>query len=294
MRTEIQAGILAPVAAHARSLSFRLTLGTDVREALATLALGFDPAWGVAGLGEPLLLAVGKTIPGLRTFPALSTPAGGIPSTQQALWVLLQADSPTTLFQHAQALNDVLREHWELADAQDTFLYGGGRDLTGYEDGTENPQDDEAVATAILGDDSPLAGSSFVAVQRWAHDLRHFARHSPAERDAMIGRERDSNEELDDAPDSAHVKRTAQEDYTPPAFMVRRSMPWASADAQGLEFVAFARTLDAFENVLRRMSGLVDGITDALFRFSRPLTGGYYWCPALHDGKLDLSPLNLN
>lgn len=57
------------------------------------------------------------------------------------------------------------------------------------------------------------------------------------------------------------MKRTVQEGYTPPAFMVRSSMPWASADAQGLEFVAFACTLDAFENVLRRMSGLEDGIT---------------------------------
>lgn len=43
MRTEIQAGILAPVAAHARSLSFRLKLAAGVGEALATLALGFDP-----------------------------------------------------------------------------------------------------------------------------------------------------------------------------------------------------------------------------------------------------------
>lgn len=57
------------------------------------------------------------------------------------------------------------------------------------------------------------------------------------------------------------MKRTAQEDYTPPAFMVRRSMPWARTEAQGLEFVAFARTLDAFENVLHRMSDLEDGIT---------------------------------
>ena len=54
----------------------------------------------------------------------------------------------------------------------------------------------------------------------------------------------------------------------------------------------FGRTLDAFEVQLRRMVGLEDGITDALFRFSRPVTGAYYWCPPVLDGRLDLSALD--
>ena len=129
------------------------------------------------------------------------------------------------------------------------------------------------------------------AVQRWVHDLAHFRTHSPAECDHIIGRRRTDHEELDDAPESAHVKRSAQESYEPPAFMLRRSMPWAGTREQGLEFIAFGHSLDAFEQVLRRMAGLEDGIVDALFTFSRPLTGGYYWCPPLKDGRLDLSLL---
>jgi len=42
---------------------------------------------------------------------------------------------------------------------------------------------------------------------------------------------------------------------------------------------------------LRRMSGLEDGIIDGLYRFSRPLTGGYYWCPPMGDAGVDLSQL---
>ncbi|KAA0210463.1 MAG: peroxidase, partial [Proteobacteria bacterium] len=38
---------------------------------------------------------------------------------------------------------------------------------------------------------------------------------------------------------------------------------------------------------------LEDGIEDALFRFTRPETGAYYWCPPVHDGRLDLSALKL-
>jgi putative iron-dependent peroxidase len=85
------------------------------------------------------------------------------------------------------------------------------------------------------------------------------------------------------------VKRTAQETFTPTAFMVRRSQPWATDRGEGLEFIAYAASLDPFEHMLRRMAGLEDGISDALFRFSRPLTGGYYWCPPVAGGRLDLS-----
>jgi hypothetical protein len=42
---------------------------------------------------------------------------------------------------------------------------------------------------------------------------------------------------------------------------------------------------------MRRMLGMDDGISDGLFRFSRPLTGCYFWCPPVCGGKLDLTVL---
>lgn len=102
-----------------------------------------------------------------------------------------------------------------------------------------------------------------------------------------------SNQELDDAPESAHVKRTAQESFDPEAFILRRSMPWADAAGEGLVFVAFGRNFDAFEALLNRMVGAEDGIADALFTFTRALTGSYFWCPPVADGRLDLRALGL-
>lgn len=163
----------------------------------------------------------------------------------------------------------------------DTFTYRGGRDLTRFEDGTENPKGDAALRAAFRDD-----GSSFVAVQQWVHDLRRFKSFSPAHRDEVIGRSAETNEELAGAPDYAHVKRSAQESFDPPAFMLRRSMPWASATQEGLEFVAFGESLDRFERVMRRMAGQDDGVVDGLFSFSRPVTGGYYWCPPVVEGRL--------
>jgi putative iron-dependent peroxidase len=106
-----------------------------------------------------------------------------------------------------------------------------------------------------------------------------------------MGRRVSDNQEIADAPPSAHVKRAAQENYDPPAFMVRRSMPWVTAGAHGLEFIAYGADLDRYERVLRRMVGLEDGTVDGLFSFSRPLTGGYYWCPPVANGRLDLGAL---
>jgi porphyrinogen peroxidase len=41
------------------------------------------------------------------------------------------------------------------------------------------------------------------------------------------------------------------------------------------------------------MTGEEDGITDATFRFSRPISGSYFWCPPVANGKLDLRALGL-
>jgi putative iron-dependent peroxidase len=113
------------------------------------------------------------------------------------------------------------------------------------------------------------------------------------EQDNVIGRHISDNEEFDEAPESAHVKRAAQESFEPEAFVLRRSMPWADGMNAGLVFVAFGKSFDAFEAILNRMLGNEDSISDALFTFTRPISGAYYWCPPVKAGKLDLSVLGL-
>ena len=288
-----QKSILAPAPPHGRSITFRLVPDTDFRGALERLRDNLAAEAGVVGLGDPTVQALQKSIPGLATFPALSGPAFSVPSTQQALWVFLRGDDPGFLVHATAKLRAVLSPAFELQDLIDTFVYAGGRDLTGYEDGTENPKDDKAADAALVSGAAGMAGSSFVAVQRWVHDLKHFGQYPGDQRDAMIGRKQDTNEELGDAPESAHVKRTAQESFDPPAFMWRRSMPWSGVNEQGLEFIAYVESLQRFDRMMQRMVGIEDGVADALFKFSRAVTGGYYWCPPVQDGRLDLSYLGL-
>jgi putative iron-dependent peroxidase len=288
----VQPAVLKPLPPLGRKLTFRLVPGVDPRAPLSRLASELDLARAVVGIGEPLVRALGRTIAGLRPFPALAGAAGGMPSTQQALWVSLNGADRGELFDATQAVVALLGGAFVLDDALDVFFYGSGRDLTGYEDGTENPKGDDAVEAAVVSG-GELRGSCFVAVQRWSHDLAKFRSFDAKTRDDVIGRAIADNEELEDAPETAHVKRTAQESFTPAAFMLRRSMPWATARDQGLEFIAYVANLDAFEKMLARMAGLEDGIVDALFTFSRPLTGGYYWVPPVVNGRLDLSAVGI-
>ncbi|WP_211465409.1 Dyp-type peroxidase [Collimonas silvisoli] len=284
---QAQPGILAALAPLGRSLTFRLH-GQNPQAALTRLRDNFAADWGVVGLGAPLVHALDQHVAGLRPFPPLEGLGCAAPSSQQAMWILLRGSDRSSLFERTAQLVELLGDALVLEDALDTFRYRDNRDLTGYEDGTENPTDAAAIAAALVAEGVGRQGSSFVAVQRWIHDLPRFRGFPVEQRDASIGRRISDNEEIEDAPESAHAKRAAQESFTPEAYMVRHSMPWDNGKQQGTEFIAYGESSDRFENVLRRMLGLEDGVVDALFSFSHPVTGGYYWCPPLQNGRLDL------
>jgi len=293
LSTNKQLSILPGVPRVARYLSFSVTSGAEPASTTAAVqALNMDEQIAV-GIGEPLLAHWGAKVEGLRTFPALSGPGVQIPSTQQALWCWLRGDDQGELVNRGIALAESLGNGFRVQEMVDGFKFGSeklGKDLTGYEDGTENPTGDKAVAAAFVGEEQPgMSNSSFVDVQQWTHDLRRFRKMPQTEQDNIIGRRKSDNEEMDNPPESAHVKRTEQESFTPEAFLLRRSMPFANARGEGLMFVAFGQSLDAFEVQLERMVGLEDGITDGLFQFSRASSGGYYWCPPVNEGRLDLS-----
>lgn len=291
-QTIIQRGILDPIPQHATYLVFNLVDGADPRPALRQLAGLADGRQVVVGVGLSLVNALGRQVEGLRDFPTFAAAKVAMPSNRAALWCWLRADERGTLAGLARKVCAVLDTAFVLDTCVDAFLFKEGRDLTGYVDGTENPVEQAAVDAAIAATDQPgLRGASFVAVQQWLHRWNKFDAMQPAQRDDAIGRRLSDNEELDDAPASAHVKRTAQEDFEPEAFVLRRSMPWSDGAQSGFYFVAFGYTLDAFEAQLRRMSGAEDGIVDGLFSFTEPQNGYYFWCPPVRRGMLDLSRL---
>jgi putative iron-dependent peroxidase len=281
-----QPGLFVEGAQAGISLEWALT--GDAGKALATLA-SLAPGSAVIGIGSPLTKAVGKTVKCLRPFPALSG-AASMPSTQQALWAYITDQTPGGAFQQAENLDRQLRKSFTLVESQPLFRYRDGRDLTGFKDGTANPPREDAAAVALIAE-GERAGGSFALVQRYVHARERFFTLSENDQDDVIGRRLSDDEEFEEAPETSHVKRTDQEGFESPAFMLRRSMPWGDLRRHGLQFVAFVADLDIVDLVLRRMCGLIDGKTDALLTFTQAETGGYYYCPPLRDGHLDLSGL---
>jgi porphyrinogen peroxidase len=243
----------------------------------------------VLGLSDLLVRALGRQIAGHRPFLALANAKVDLPVTQSDVLVWLRGSDQGELFHAMRRLCASVQGVLKVDSFVQAFKYRKGNDLSGFEDGTENPKGNLALACAFQED-----GSSFLALQRWQHHFARFDAMTAKARNHALGRDLFTNEELDDAPASAHVKRTAQESFKPEAFVLRRSMPWLEGQDAGLMFAAFGRSFDAFEAQLKRMSGAEDGKIDGLFGFSRPLGGGYYWCPPVHaGGAINLMTLKL-
>jgi porphyrinogen peroxidase len=303
MNTLYQPGIFEPVPAVARYVVFALTeqgqQRVAVQEALRRLSPLANGSDAVLGIGPSLIAALGADVPGLHEFRELSGHGVKVPSTPATLWCWVRGDDLGDLLHLTRKVQKALSPVFAVRHVVDAFRHalgasGHGRDLTGFEDGTENPVGEAAQQAAFVhGQGEGLDGASFVAVQQWVHDLDAFEALGDEERDHAIGRRLADNEEIEDSPVSAHVKRTAQESFDPEAFVLRRSMPWMMSMQAGLMFVAFGQSLHAFEAQMRRMAGEEDGVTDALFRISRPVNTAFFWCPPMHAGKLDLRRIGL-
>jgi Dyp-type peroxidase family len=181
----------------------------------------------VLGIGATSVAAVDGRIDGLVELRDGAAAGAVVPSTPAAPWLWLRGSDRGELVPRTSALLAAARPAFVARDIVDAFVHADSHDLSGYVDGTENPQGERARAAAIVaGRDAGLDGGSFVAVQQWQHDLATFASLSRTQRDHTIGRRLADNAEIADAPASAHVKRTAQERVSPHVYVVRRSMPW--------------------------------------------------------------------
>ena len=200
----IQAGIAARVPAHGRYLSLALRPDADaaVRTTLQALAAEVDGLHTVVGLGATLVARLDAAVPGLRSFSAPPASRVDLPATPAELWLWLRSeDDPGALLQRGRALARLLAPAFDVTHELAAFRHQDGRDLTGYEDGTENPTGRDMVDTiGVQGQGPGLDGGSFVAVQQWEHALERFDRFDRPTQDRMIGRRRDDNVELDDAP----------------------------------------------------------------------------------------------
>ncbi len=258
----------------------------DVRNLASTVA-GVNV---VVGLGADLCRRILPT--SLPTDMTSFTPIVGttkpdpltMPADQHDLWIWLHSGGPDGMFDLARGAADRLAGLAVVATEQASFTYRASRDMTGFEDGTENPPIDDAAAVATVPAGQPGESGSIVLVQRWEHDLAGFDLLSREDQCQVFGRDKDTSAEIPDDVRSprAHISRVVIDDDDGEELEVfRRSTAFGGVLEHGLMFVAFSADLNRLRRMLGRMVGDGDGLTDRLMDFSRSTGGAFYVAPPL-------------
>ncbi|QXW26094.1 Dyp-type peroxidase [Acinetobacter johnsonii] len=190
-------------------------------------------------------------------------------------------------FALSQAFFDGIQDKVDVLDERICFRNFDGRDLTGFIDGTENPQfPDDRAETALLGENAgEFADGSFIFAQRYAHNLEKWKKLKVDAQEHVIGRTKLESIELSEAeqPENSHVSRTVVEDGEGEELAIlRHSLPYGDGRGdQGLFFVAYTNDLSIIDSMLLRMFGTSgDGIHDRLLHFVTPMDGAYYFAPS--------------
>lgn len=190
-------------------------------------------------------------------------------------------------FALSQAFFEGIQDQVQVLDERVCFRYFDGRDITGFIDGTENPQfPDDRAEVALLGEDSGIfQDGSFIFAQRYAHNLEKWKKLKVDTQEQVMGRTKLESIELDDEvkPENAHVARTVVEDEEGEEMeILRHSLPYGDGRGdQGLFFIAYTKDLKIIDAMLERMFGTSgDGIHDRLLHFVTPLDGAYYFAPS--------------
>lgn len=189
-------------------------------------------------------------------------------------------------FALSQSFFDGIQNQVEVLDERVCFRYLDGRDLTGFIDGTENPQfPDDRAETALLGEDSGIfEDGSFIFAQRYVHELEKWKRLKVDAQENVIGRSKLESIEMDDEhkPENAHIARVVIEDNEGEELeILRHSLPYGDGQGeQGLFFIAYTKDLTRIDRMLVNMFGTQgDGIHDRLLHFVTPMDGAYFFAP---------------
>lgn len=214
------------------------------------------------------------------TEPVVGPDGYTMPATQHDLVMWVAGASYDIVFDVSIALIAALRETAVIADETVGWAYHRDLDLTGFIDGTENPSLSVAPSTVLVPDGGPGAGGSVLLLQKWEHDAAAWTGLPVASQEDVIGRTKLDSVELADRPDTSHAARTDQDDF---GHIFRRNTPYGSVLNHGTMFVGFSAARTPLHTMLESMAGLTTGARDALTRYTRPLTGAYYFVPSLED-----------
>eukprot|EP01102_Stenamoeba_stenopodia_P021968 TRINITY_DN8991_c0_g1_i1.p1 TRINITY_DN8991_c0_g1~~TRINITY_DN8991_c0_g1_i1.p1 ORF type:complete len:373 (-),score=80.13 TRINITY_DN8991_c0_g1_i1:9-1127(-) len=228
------------------------------------------------------------------------------PETGGDLFLFVKASRQDLCFEVTKLfIRQLNRKNIASIDATNGFSYMGGKDLTGFHDGTRNPPILSAIADAAImgsgGDDDPdrnFLGGSFVLTSKFVHDLDKFDTLMDSQKSALIGRDftktstqlgKPMNPHLPDL--FAPLDASADADIPSRRYhinrgygvMYRQAYPFGTIAEHGLYFISFSCSLKVIDEALERMLGNKGGGSDNIFKITKPVTTNYYYCPSLKE-----------
>ena len=206
-----------------------------------------------------------------------------MPATQHDVWLWVASSSRSQAFDVEHHMLGEVRGLFDVADETVGWVYEMNRDLTGFEDGTENPGALEAPGVVAVAPGQPGAGASVLLYQLWRHRTEKWEGLSDADQEDVIGRTKVGSVELDDdvKPESSHVARSVVEVDGEELEVFRRNTAYGDMTDHGTVFVGFSHDQWRLEEMLRRMAGADGGPRDRLTDFTDALTGSWYVCPSV-------------
>ncbi len=255
--------------------------------------VGFRSSGGalscVVGVGARLWdrLSPGRRPAELREFAPIAGTPHLAPSTPGDLLFHIRAERQDLCFELERLLLDAFGDAVTVADEVQGFRYFDTRDVLGFVDGTANPVGAELPSASLIGEEDPdFAGGSYVIVQKYLHDLAAWARLTTEQQEAVIGRTKLDNIELDDAPGPqfAHKTLTTITDADGNELSILRdNMPFGRPGRGefGTYFIGYSRRLWVTELMLRRMFvGDPVGYYDRILDVSTAVTGTTFFVPS--------------
>jgi len=243
----------------------------------------------VVGIGSALWdrLSPGRRPAELHPFTPIEGPAHAAPSTPGDLLFHLRAEREDMSFELERQLLDVIGDAATVVDETTGFRYFDARDLLGFVDGTANPTGAELPGAALIAADADpdFAGGSYVVVQKYVHDMAGWAALSTEDQEAIMGRTKIDNVEIDDdaAPRKSHkTLATIEDDAGGELAILRDNMPFGRPGAGefGTYFIGYSGRLWVTEQMLERMFvGVPPGSYDRLLDFSTAITGSTFFVP---------------
>jgi putative iron-dependent peroxidase len=222
----------------------------------------------------------------LHPFQEVAGARHRAPATPGDLLIHLRAQQSDLCFELGGQIMDRLQGSVTVEDEVYGFKYFDERDLLGFVDGTENPDSDIANDVVFVGQEDPrFAGSSYVVVQKYLHDLHAWNALTTEKQEMAIGRTKLTDIELPEAvqPLNSHVAlNTIEEQDGTVRKIVRDNMPFGRVGHGefGTYFIGYARSPSVTELMLRRMFiGEPPGQHDRVLDFSTAVTGSLFFVP---------------